>query len=466
MRYVAWLSALGCVLASPLAAYLAAQSGLWLLSLPLLPQPVSAELQGGQTTIRAIAKVERSLNSSRNQLPSSPAGKAGGEGRDGEAAKSGLFRVSPRPDFRPTQGGISPTLPPQETRISASDRVDFWRTLLGLVAVLWLAGILFSLARVWHGLRSIARLRWHLRPIDDDRLHALLLDIRRTLKATALPRIAICGPGVELAGPIVIGLFRPLVVLPERLFETLEPQGLRDVLIHEFAHALRHDPLVGCLQCLAAILYWPYPPVHFLNRKLAWAREELCDDYVLRQGDAACYAETLLAVSQTLSGRVQPAALGLLHPRGKLERRVAGLLDERRTVMVHVHRLTMAALAGLFIMAIVVVAGTRLAGADATENSTPQDAPTEHASPTKPAKVPAAASQANRLEPFDVLQIRVIGTIMDQPIDGFFLVELDGRVALGPCYGRVNVKGLTPVQAEDKITQARKRSSLSRSPKF
>ena len=98
--------------------------------------------------------------------------------------------------------------------------------------------------------------------------------------------------------------------------------------------------------------------------------------------------------------------------------------------MVHVHRLTMAALAGLFIMAIVVVAGTRLAGAEiATENSTPQDTPTEHASPTKPAKVPAAASQANRLEPFDVLQIRVIGTIMDQPIDGFFLVELDGHIS-------------------------------------
>ena len=46
-----------------------------------------------------------------------------------------------------------------------------------------------------------------------------------------------------------------------------------------------------------------------------------------------------------------------------------------------------------------------------------------------------------RIETFDVLQIRVLGTLLDQPVDGFFLVEGEGIVTLGPAYGRVRVVG-------------------------
>jgi protein involved in polysaccharide export with SLBB domain len=51
----------------------------------------------------------------------------------------------------------------------------------------------------------------------------------------------------------------------------------------------------------------------------------------------------------------------------------------------------------------------------------------------------------------DVLQVRVIGALLDQPIDGFFLVESMGTLAFGPAYGRVQVKGLTIDEAEKTI---------------
>jgi polysaccharide biosynthesis/export protein len=155
------------------------------------------------------------------------------------------------------------------------------------------------------------------------------------------------------------------VVLPEKLLKTLEPSGLRDVLVHEYAHALRRDPLIGLVQRLAAIVYWPYPLVHFLNRRLAWAREEVCDNYVLQQGDAASYAETLLTISQTFFSKpARPIALGLFHPYGRLERRVADLLDPRRNVMVRIHHVALTVLAVLFSTAVVVVACTRLLHAE------------------------------------------------------------------------------------------------------
>jgi polysaccharide biosynthesis/export protein len=58
-----------------------------------------------------------------------------------------------------------------------------------------------------------------------------------------------------------------------------------------------------------------------------------------------------------------------------------------------------------------------------------------------------------RIDTYDVLQIRVLGTILDQPIDGFFLVEGEGIVSLGPAYGTVRVVGMTAAEAKEAITQ-------------
>jgi len=58
-----------------------------------------------------------------------------------------------------------------------------------------------------------------------------------------------------------------------------------------------------------------------------------------------------------------------------------------------------------------------------------------------------------RIDIFDVLQIRVMGTLRDQPIDGFFLVEAEGIVTLGPPYGTVRVAGMTIEQATAVITR-------------
>ena len=52
---------------------------------------------------------------------------------------------------------------------------------------------------------------------------------------------------------------------------------------------------------------------------------------------------------------------------------------------------------------------------------------------------------------YDVLMIHVSNALSDQPIDGYFMVEADGVVNLGPAYGTVRVKGLTLPQAKKAI---------------
>jgi polysaccharide biosynthesis/export protein len=58
-----------------------------------------------------------------------------------------------------------------------------------------------------------------------------------------------------------------------------------------------------------------------------------------------------------------------------------------------------------------------------------------------------------RLDAYDVVQVRVQGTLLNQPIDGFYLVEGDGTVVLGPTYGMVRVLGMTVEEATRQITR-------------
>jgi protein involved in polysaccharide export with SLBB domain len=54
----------------------------------------------------------------------------------------------------------------------------------------------------------------------------------------------------------------------------------------------------------------------------------------------------------------------------------------------------------------------------------------------------------------DTLTVRVRGTPPEQPINGYYVVETDGLVTLGPLYGTARVLGLTTEEAAAKIKQA------------
>jgi hypothetical protein len=57
----------------------------------------------------------------------------------------------------------------------------------------------------------------------------------------------------------------------------------------------------------------------------------------------------------------------------------------------------------------------------------------------------------NLIKPDHVVQIDVIGTLPDEPINGLYLVDPDGDVNLGAILGKVNVGGMTGDDAEAAI---------------
>jgi polysaccharide export outer membrane protein len=59
-----------------------------------------------------------------------------------------------------------------------------------------------------------------------------------------------------------------------------------------------------------------------------------------------------------------------------------------------------------------------------------------------------------RAEVFDVLQIRAQNPLPEQPLDGYFMVEAEGTLNLGPAYGSVRVAGMTIDEVRATVEQS------------
>lgn len=108
----------------------------------------------------------------------------------------------------------------------------------------------------------------------------------------------------EAAGPMAIGFFRAVIVLPE---EDFTAQELYFILKHELVHLKRGDTYLKLLLVAANAVHWFNPLVWLMRREAAVDMELSCDERVTKGADAAqrkAYTETLfLALHRQCRGR-------------------------------------------------------------------------------------------------------------------------------------------------------------------
>ncbi|MGA1237745.1 MAG: M56 family metallopeptidase [Limisphaerales bacterium] len=217
--------------------------------------------------------------------------------------------------------GPSPGIAPRQ---SATLRLAF----IWLSWLTWGGGVCLLIARLAVGWVRTKRLIGASTPLDIHVRRAVSDRVDAILGSTRWPPLA-CSRLLSL--PCVVGLFRPTVVLPGRLMETIDDDTLVRVLVHEIAHVRRGDPWVLRLQRLVTVPLWFHPLVHWMNRELDRAREEICDNYVIRDCPPADYARTLLRLAEGAPTRGNPVAkLCILDREHSLVFRIRCLLDSAR----------------------------------------------------------------------------------------------------------------------------------------
>ncbi|MEO8180833.1 MAG: M56 family metallopeptidase [Deltaproteobacteria bacterium] len=130
-------------------------------------------------------------------------------------------------------------------------------------------------------------------------------------------------------GPFTLGPARPTLVLPRWL---AEPGARLDaVLLHELAHLARKDHWVMWFERGVATLFFFWPPVRWVSRKLDEARELACDERAIERGgfSAADYGRHLVdVVARAREQLAQGDGLAIGQSSFRLERRIDRLLEE------------------------------------------------------------------------------------------------------------------------------------------
>jgi beta-lactamase regulating signal transducer with metallopeptidase domain len=97
-----------------------------------------------------------------------------------------------------------------------------------------------------------------------------------------------------ISTPVTTGVLIPRIIRPVAR-RNWSGEKLRAVLAHEQAHVRRRDTLFASIAHLNRCLFWFHPLAWWLERKLAAAAEEICDDAGIGAiGDPRRYAEILL----------------------------------------------------------------------------------------------------------------------------------------------------------------------------
>ncbi len=97
--------------------------------------------------------------------------------------------------------------------------------------------------------------------------------------------------------PGIVGIFRPVLLLPEGIENRLEPAQLDAILAHELCHVRRRDNLTATIHMLVEAIFWFHPLVWWLGARLVDERERACDEEVLRLGSKPqVYAAGILSI--------------------------------------------------------------------------------------------------------------------------------------------------------------------------
>ncbi len=132
----------------------------------------------------------------------------------------------------------------------------------------------------------------------------------------------------QVSQAIVVGFFRPVVIVPAAWLIQLPPHCLEAVLAHELAHIRRFDLWINLLQRIVETLLFFHPAVWWLSGRLRQEREMCCDELAVSlTGRRVEYASTLELVARRRRASGAPAlAAGIGGRKMALLNRVRNVL--------------------------------------------------------------------------------------------------------------------------------------------
>ena len=214
---------------------------------------------------------------------------------------------------------------PAQARASVA-ALPAWRSAvaawLPALVLAWSAGVALMSLRLCLGLAWVGKLRRQAvaaPAIWQARLDALA--VRMGLPST-LPLKLHAG----LSGPVTLGFWRPVVLLPVALLSGMPVALVEALLAHELAHVRRWDYLVNLLQSVAEALLFFHPIVWWLSARMRAEREQVADALAAQALQDPQQLATALHALSLQAGAPRQPGLAMSARGGALLTRIRSLM--------------------------------------------------------------------------------------------------------------------------------------------
>lgn len=288
------------------ARYIA--SCLALAAMALLPIAAFSIMSRSKTSWLPVAqqtqKAPELLTNVRAPFPS--ASRAGALSGAGHAFRETAEPMITRSLRTNANSIVSPDKP---ARIFSVTRLRQWLSIaVPWIALSWCVGVV--LMSLWNigGWIAVQRLKIECTTPASAEVESQIARLARRLGIARAVRVLQC---MAIDSPIVIGVFKPLILVPASVLTDLPPSQIEALFAHELAHVLRQDYLINLIQTLLETLLFFNPAAWWVSSRIRIEREHCCDDLALSiTRDRAAYVKALAWVGGAATPMLTPAASG------------------------------------------------------------------------------------------------------------------------------------------------------------
>ncbi|WP_128657268.1 DUF4850 domain-containing protein, partial [Paenibacillus sp. 598K] len=224
------------------------------------------------------------------------------------------------------------------------------------LALVWLLGWLYCSGRLIVHVRSASQLRRAAGLRTPEHLQQQLAACAEELQLRRYPELRV---SAAIASPALVGVWRPILLVPEPQQLQLSAEQWHYILLHELVHFKRRDALVNWLMALLVAVHWFNPLLWYAARQMRADQELACDAAVLRRiapEATSVYGQAMLGLLEQTTRRPAPSLTGFAAGYRELRRRIDRVRRYRRSP------LGWSIVGVLAMLAIVVVTLTRAPG--------------------------------------------------------------------------------------------------------
>ncbi|QIL40338.1 M48 family metalloprotease [Pedobacter sp. HDW13] len=201
--------------------------------------------------------------------------------------------------------------------------LSLWNAYTVQIVLIWFLIICGKSIQLIVGLNNVYHLRNHAIYAAGKKWDVKLAELGEKLGVSQ--PISLMQSGIAQM-PMVVGHFKPLVLIPLGLLNGLSTAEVEAILAHELAHIKRKDYLVNLLQSFIEIVFFFNPAVLWVSQLIKTEREHCCDDLAIAcVNDRKNYVQALV-VCQEFKQRAPAYAMAVTGKQGSLLQRASRML--------------------------------------------------------------------------------------------------------------------------------------------